>query len=326
MAKTIRIDPELARLSIGLNLASHFRLWAVGRHFTRLDNGSSKVSKKQLKATLKDFDIKYTRQHLRRLIKAGIGLFWYEDKHDLYLRSWENVACELTLIALIENQTLLSNKPGVTDVLLSPTGTLEQWEATIYAGWLYHRDNPIIARQTLEGLFGRTQDTLRCWEQTRLQKTLTIQNNYAQCASMNTADKTGPERINSYVAKTDEGATLRLIWQMPNTYKVKGIKEHPHRGQSKKVRKAVNEQLQQPAKLWRGGSPVCKLYFASSKRLKQHLKKHEGVYYLWRGRNRHKHGIYEATETGVWETQARERMQFGTERRIKAEGKLYMSY
>ena len=135
-----------------------------------------------------------------------------------------------------------------------------------------------------------------------------------------------PERLNSYIAKTDEGLKLRLIWQMPNSYRVKGIKEHQHKGQSKKVRRAVNEQLQQPANKRRGGSPVAKLYFDSSKSLKSFFKEHDGVYYLWRGRNRHKHGIYEATQTGVWETQVNERVQFGTERRIKAEDRLRMSY
>ena len=323
---TIRTDPELARISIGLNLASQFRLWVIARHLNRPEDGSGKVTKKQLKAILREFGIKYTRQHLRRLIKSGVNLFWYEDRHFLYLRSWQNVARELTQIAIEGNQNLLSNKAGVTDVLLSPIGTLEQWEATIYAGWLYHRDNPIISRETLEKLFNRTPETLRRWEQTRLQKTLTIQKNYAQCALMDTVDKVNPERLNSYVAKTNEGLKLRLIWQMPNSYKVRGIKEHQHRGQSKKVRKAVNIQLQQPANLWRGGSPVCKLYYNSSKKLKSHLKKYDGVYYLWRGRNRHKHGIYEATETGVWETQVNERVQFGTERRIKAEDRLHMSY
>jgi len=323
---TIRADPELARISIGLHLASQLRLWVIGRHLNRDENGSGKLAKKHLKVTLKGFGIKYTRQHLRRLIKSGGGLFWNEDRHFLYLRSWLHVARELTQIALIENQDLLSNKAGVTDVLLSPIGTLEQWEATIYGGWLYHRDNPIIARETLEKLFNRTPETLRRWEQERLQGTLTIQKNYAQCAFTDTVGKVNPERLNSYVAKTNDGLKLRLIWQMPNTYKTKGIKEHQHRGQSKKVRKAVNIQLQQPANDWRGGSPVCKLYFEGSKNLKSFLKEHEGVYYLWRGRNRHKHGIYEATETAIWETQVNERVQFGTERRIKAEDRLRMSY
>jgi hypothetical protein len=318
--QTLQLDPELARLSIGLHVAPQFRLWVVGRHLNRDEYGSGKVAKKEFFTALRNFGIKYSRQHRRRLLNSGECLFWNEDKKYLYIRSSQHVASELTQLAIDNNPTLLSNRAGVTEVYILSAGSLEQWEANIYAGWLDHRENPIISRETLEGLFGRTPETLRRWEQDRLQGTLTIQKNYAQCAFVDTMHKLNPERLNSYIAKTDEGAKLRLVWQMPNTYKVKGIKTHPHRGQSNKVRKAVNEQLQQPAKLWRGGSPVCKLYYGSSKRLKQHLKKYEGVFYLWRGRNRHKHGIYEATETGIWETQANERMQFGTERRIIKEG------
>jgi hypothetical protein len=323
--QTVQIDPELARIAIALHLAPQFRLWVVAKSITRTADGSGKVAKKEFFTALRNFGIKYSRQHRRRLLNSGERLFWNEDKKYVYVRSSQHVASELTQLAIDNNPALLSNRAGVTEVYIPSAGSLEQWEANIYAGWLDHRENPIIARETLEGLFNRTPETLRRWEQDQLEGTLTIQKNYAQCALVDTMEKVNPERLNSYVAKTDEGAQLRLVWQMPNTYIIKGIKTHAHKGQSKKVRKAVNVQLQQPANDWRGGSPVCKLYFEGSKNLKSFLKEHEGVYYLWRGRNRHKHGIYEATETGIWETQVNERMQFGTERRIKAEGRLYMS-
>lgn len=320
---TLRVDPELARISIGLHLAAHFRLWIVGRTLTRDENGSGKVSKKHLKAVLRQFSIVYTRQHINSLLRAGEGLFWNTDRKQIYIRSWAFVAKQLTQKAIDENRDLLSNKPGTKDVLLSPTGSLEQWEATIYAGWLYHRDHPTIARDTLEQLFNRTPETLRRWEEDHLQGTLTKQTNYAQTPCVAVVDHIQPERVNSYVAKTDQGAQIRLIWQISNTYKIKGVKEHPAKGQAPRVRKQVNQQLQQPANQWRGGSPVDQLYFETDKRLRAYLKEHEGVYYLWRGRNRHKHGIFEATATGWAETSAKERVAFGTERRLKKE--LYLS-
>ncbi len=57
---TLRVDPELARIAVGLHLASQFRLWIVTRHLTRIDKGSSKVSKRDLKATLSEYHITYT--------------------------------------------------------------------------------------------------------------------------------------------------------------------------------------------------------------------------------------------------------------------------
>lgn len=318
-APTIRIDPELARLSIGLNLASHFRLWAISRHLTRQDNGSSKVSRKDVKGILRHFGIRYTRQQVNHLIRSGEGLFWNADKNYIYLRSWAFVAKQLTQNTLDENRALLSNKPGVMQVSVSPAGSLEQWEATIYAGWLYYRDNPTIARSTLEKLFNRTANTLRRWEDDRLQCTLTKRKNYAQTPYMRVVDQAKPEPVFSYIAKTPEGAQVRLMWQVSNSYKVKGIKEHTAKGQAPKVRKQVNVQLQQPANYWRGGLPVVLLYFNNAKRLRSHLKSYEGVYYLYRGHNRHKHGIFEATDTGYPETSAKERVHFATERRLRGE-------
>lgn len=324
-AATLRVDPELARISIGLNLASPFRLWVIARHLTRLGNGSGKVSKSEFKSTLRQYNISYTRQHLNRLLRAGEGIFWNSNPHELYARSGQYVAKHLTQQALDEHRDLLLNKAGVTEVLLSPCGSLEQWEATIYAGWLNHRNNPTISRLVLSKLFNRSDDTLRRWESERLKGTLTIRKNYAQCASTRTWEKVQPQTTVAYVAKTRSGEQMRLMWQLPNTYKIKGIKTHRHNGQSKKVRKSVNQQLKQPANLWRGGSRALKLYHNSPKNLQDYLKVHDGVFYLWRGENRHTHGIFEATETGWSETTAKERVSFSQERAVKAAGKIRIS-
>lgn len=318
-APTIRADVELARFSVGLGSASNFRIWVIARHINRLENGSGKVSKKDIKAVLRQFKIDYTRQHINKLFRDGNDLFWNTDRKFLYLHGWKSVARALTQLAVDENPDLLSNKPGVKEMLLSPAGSLEQWEATIYAGWLAYRNDPKISRESLEKLFNRTPETLRRWEQDHLDGIVTIQTNYTQCADVDTMMKLNPARVSSYVAKTPEGYKVRLIWQSPNTYKTRGIKQHPHKGQAPKVRKAVNEQLQQPDNKWRVGLPVVKLYFDSQKRAKQHIKKHGGIVEMWRGRNKHKHGIYEATQTGTAETNATERVMFRTERRLRDE-------
>lgn len=322
---TVRVDPELARISIGLHLASEFRLWLIARALNRHADGSGKVSKKEFKATLHEFGVGYSRQHLRRLLNAGKHLFWDENKTSLYLRSSQFVARELTQKAIDEQPDLLENRAGVTDILLSPAGNLEQWEAMIYAGWLYYRNNPTISRMVLSKLFNRTADTLRHWESERLLNTVSIRKNYAQCDSAEVWEQIQPETTLSYVARTKDGEKARFLWQLSNTYSVKGIKEHRYKGQAKKVRKAVNQQLQQPANSWRGGSPVRKLYFDSPKLLRQHLKKYDGVYYLWCGENRHSHGIFEATATGWKETHAKERVSFSQEREAWAEGRVSLT-
>lgn len=325
LPKTLRVDPELARVAVGLGCAAGFRLWTIARHLTRMADGSSKVSKHALKQALRHYRIVYTRQHLNRLMRSGEGIFWNSNRHTLYIRSGSHVARCLTQQALDSCPDLLLNKPGVQDVLLSPCGTLEGWQAMIYAGWLTHRDNPTISRETLQKLFNRTPETLRRWEAIHLDNNLIVRTNFAQCASVETALNIMPERLNTYVANTPTGEQLRLIWQLPNSYTVKTIKTHRHRGQSKTVRKAVNQQLQHPANLWRGGSLVCKLYFDRPKLAQHHLAEHGGFIYLWRGENRHQHGIFEVTDNGWSETNSNERASFWHERVIKAMGDFYLT-
>ncbi len=320
--KTLRVDPELARIALGLHCASQFRLWIIARHITRSTDGSGKVQKADLKTALRKYHLTYTRQYLNSLLRQGEGLFWNSNRHTLYLRSGQFVAKQLTQHALDTCPDLLLNKAGVHDVLLSPRGKLEQWHATIYAGWLSYRNNPTISRVALEKLFNRTGKTLRQWEQQQLHHIVTPRKNYAQCASTETWNKARPQTTLSYIAQTKSGEQARFLWQLPNTYCVKGIRHHRHRGQSPKIRIAINHQLQKPTNLWRGGSQVCKLYFDTGKRLREHIKAHDGVYYLWRGENQHRHGIFEATETGWGETQAKERLNFHQERHIMAEGQV----
>ena len=323
-ASTIRVDPELARMAVGLHLASGFRLWSILRHLSREGDGSGKVARSDFKSALHHYRIDYSRQHLNKLLRDGEGLFWNTSRHEIYLRSSIFVAQQLTQRALDQNRDLLRNKPGVTEVLLSPCGSLEQWHATIYAGWLTHRNNPTISREVLSKLFNRDEDTLRRWEQNHLSKKVTVRKNYAQCASTETWNKVRPEPCLTYIAHTKEGYKARFLWQIPNTYRVKGIKTHHHGGQSKKVRKAVNQQLLKPANKWRGGSLIRKLYFDTSKQLRSYLKEYEGVYYLWRGTNRYDHGIFEATETGVGETFSKERVSFRCERRLWGEVRIQL--
>lgn len=165
---------------------------------------------------------------------------------------------------------------------------------------------------------------MRRWE-SLLEKYLKVRANYAQCAFYEIAETLQPARLDTYVAMTSQGEVMRLRWQLPNSYIVKRIKTHRHRGQSKKVRKVINHQLQQPVNLRRDGLPVCKLYFDKPKSLQDYLKHYDGIRYLWRGENHHRHGIFEATDRGWGETMSKERVSFRYERYIKQKGELRLS-
>lgn len=312
---TFRADPELTRLAIALNDASLMRLWIISRDVTRRSKGSGKVAKSALRAVLRRLNIAYSKSHFYRLLNAGNGFYWDISGSFLYIKSYQRVATRLSLLAEQKDPYLVAtNRPGVADVYVNVLGTLEQFEANCYSSWLYYRDHPQISREQLSILFSRTAETIRRWEEKRLAQTVTKRSNYAQCGNVNDYPYPIPIYANAYVAKVGKQRVMRLRWQLPNTYFTRGIKQHRHRGQSSKVRRFVNHELQQPANLWRGGLLRCKLYFDSSSRLKSYLEKHGGVGYLWLDENRHGHGVFEVTTSGITETHAHERDSFPAER------------
>lgn len=291
----------------------------MAREITRQSNGSGKIAKSALRAAFRRFRIAYHKQHFYRLLHAGNGRYWTIDDQFIYLTGYKNVARNLSLLAEQEDPRLIeTNRPGVPDVYVNIAGSLEQFEAAGYSAWLYYRDYPTISREVLSHLFGRTAETIRRWESTRLSQIVTKRSNYAQCSDLNDYPYPLPYHANSYVAKVGKRHVVRVRWQLPNTYFAKGIKQHRHRGQSQKVRRTVNHELQQPAKQWRGGLLGCKLYFDSPTKLQGYTEKYGGARYLWLDQNQHGHGLFEATSSGITETQARERESFWRERELMA--------
>ena len=327
----VRVDPDLGRLTVALHVASLFRLWVVGRDVVRRGNGSGQVAKASLKDALAAEGVTYSKGHFNHLLRQGAGLFWDLDHtcKRLFLRAPKPVARQLTRRALALDLGLIDrDPPGVRDVYLSPAGSHEQWEAMIYAGWMADRNHPTIARETLERLFRRDQDTLRRWEQQCLDEMLTIRKNYAQLANpQGEFYDLIPEHAESYLAqlrwKGQITEAIRIYWRLPNTYQVQGIRQHPHKGQASKVRKVVNEELDQfsdeqsaenmPAAVMRGGLPKIKLYFNNEKALRRYVRKHGGFGYAWRGENRHGHGMFEPCRNGYVFTHAKERAGYKRE-------------
>ncbi|MBZ0296231.1 MAG: hypothetical protein K8L99_26970 [Anaerolineae bacterium] len=309
VAPEIRVDTELGRACIQLNKAALYRLYVIARELTRAESGSGKVSRQQLKAALKAYQIAYTRRHINRLLAQGEGLFWRARQHHLYLLNPARVAVQL---AMLEPAIFATNRPGSRDMLLSPVGALEQWEAMLYAGWLAHRSDPTISRAALEGLFWRNQDTLRRWEQQRLDHIITIQANYCQCPNSERFFEEIPVHRLEYVAavrfKGHVEKEVRLYWRMPNSYHTRTIREYPHKGQARKVREAVNDTLDEPADEKRGGGSTRRRYFENPRHLRKHVEKHGKPGYLWMGVNRYGRRLWEINRDGFLYTHVNERL------------------
>ena len=181
-ARTRSAWTMIFRLAISLSCAAEFRLWIVGRDITRCANGSGIISKKALKARLKALGVSYTPRHFNRLLAHGARLFWHRTAHTIYLRSIINVARDL-----VQASPIHDNFPGVRDVYLDVSGTLEEWEAMLYAGWIAHRSyssDITIARETQAVLFNRHENTIRRWEQTHLAEVISKHINYAHASDL----------------------------------------------------------------------------------------------------------------------------------------------
>ena len=333
----IKIDPELARLAVGLNKTGEYFVWCVGHHFF---GDPGRTSRDQLFEKIQSTGVITSRRHLNRLIKQGEGLFWGLDPHgNVYLRGWVKVSDQLTQVARQTHPQLIqTNLPGARCVFIAIGDNLTHFKAQIYAGWLAYRQDPTIARDTLTTLFNCTRTTLRNWERT-LGPQLKTAPNYAQTA----LDPKQNDQIAGYIPShsynyvTQQGH-IRIRWRQPNTYHTAGIREHTHKGQARKARTAaVKTAWYQPVEL---GAPanlpypmeklafdrshrVPKQYFQSPEELQRLLKRltkkgkpgatPQTPRYVYLGPDHYHHGIWELSLDGYITTKATERLAIKAE-------------
>jgi hypothetical protein len=234
----VRGDSEVGRLCIALDLKSQLRLACIAHDLNTEQGGSGWLHKEAFRKELEALGINYTERHYRRLLEQGNGLFWWVGETHLKLIAKKLVGAALTKEALRENPALVeSNIPGLKrDVLLPVHGSLEQWEALIYAGWIAAKKNPDISRERLAILFNRTVKTIRRWEREHLEGIVTTTPNRAQSADLDAFEETNHYNYEVTVPLPTGGVRLeaRTGRQKPNTYH-STIQLHRHRGQARKV-------------------------------------------------------------------------------------------
>jgi hypothetical protein len=323
--KPIRVDWEMGRLSIPLSLAPQYRFWVLGREITRTGDGSGVITRRALWQKIQAYRISYTKRHFNRLLAEGEGLFWHRSGKHIYLSGIQPVAREMTRMAQAKAIPTEYNAPGNREVLLDPSGSLEQWHGMLYAGWFTGRAakgkwDVTISRAALSLLFGRDETTLRRWEENRLKNILTIRHNVAQWVEDESDLSPIPDHAQPYVAriKTTEGFSheVRLMWQIPNTYHA-ALPMHSHTGQASKVRRAVNS-IDDPADIQSGGQN--RRYYPSPKNLHATHRSRKfrmgllgdvnrRIYVYLGTQPRNKRGVFEYTAQAVPITHQAEREQ-----------------
>jgi len=323
---TIAVDPELARLAIGLKQAPQFRLWMVLLQMVR-DTNRLRISRADLVAALPKYGIKVSERNLRRWLRQGHGLFWNVTDEFIYFISYEKVAHALVKMALEKNlpDLIETNQPGKRGMYIDVSGSLQRFEAHIYAAWLAYREVPAIARSTLSALFNREARILRQWDKLANIKVIT---NEVQFTSNHFADV--PEHAYMYQAKIGNGKTeTRFRARMSNTYRPPSIQEHLERGQSRRVFRTIREYLEsiEPAGgCERGGGsdapigglkPTGRRYFASLRRAKSHAK-HKGdcERYVFLGQDKYGRHIWDYSPDGRQRTRTGEAVPLRKQRKF----------
>lgn len=326
--REVRVDPELGRVALGLNLTAPLRVWLVLRqHFGQ----PGWTDRQTLYAALQGAGVTLSRRHFNRLLKEGEGLFWgLTGNGRVHARGIIRVVKEITARALAENPDLVAtNTPGVRDVYLRVDGPLTAFKARLYAGWLTHRENPRIARATLCKLFACTRETLWAWE-ALLPRTLEVIPSYTQIALDPRDDErlAGciPAHAYNYLTRHNQ---VRIRWQSPNVYRTRLLRQHPRNGQSRKARVAAAKVIRdsRPAEKSAGGRPdnrrlafgrdhwEPRQYFASAACFRAFVRRQgaraqaaplDGQRSVFRGYDRREHAIYELALddellTGAWE-------------------------
>jgi hypothetical protein len=290
----ILVDPGFGPLALAVAGPGVFRLWLLAKHIDRLNQGRGLVEREKLIEALQAYGLTYSQRQLLRLLKAGEkARLWQRRGRFLaltsYVRAWEYLSTRLTLSGSVD--IVDSTKPQ-RKVYIDITGDLADFEASIYAAWLYtqkRRDKDLIlSRELLSRIWSRSIPTLLDWEQRAGIRTTP---HYKQTRSTNpelvpTAEQNGS--VTPYLALVDGQEVQGWFWQAPNSYEViKAPREHPHAGQRRKCRKARNHVLDTLPVDTQGDGQ--RLYFQSYKSARSNLRRRDGpptVVFVLLGRHR----------------------------------------
>lgn len=308
---TVAGDPESARLAVALKLSAQLRVYFVMLQMTRETN-VNRILRKDLAARLSQMGINVS-EGARRWLYQGKGIFWNLSETHVYLIGQVRVALNLVKLAVERKLINLigTNRPGKRGMYIDVSGSLQQFEASTYAAWYAHRENPTIARSTLAALWNREPRILRQWEKLAGVDVITSE---AQYHPEHFADV--PEHAYMYQAAIGGGRSeTRFRARMVNTYHSPSIKQHHKRGQSRRVFHAVTEYLEsiQPAGNCEQGEgsnaptgglkPTGRRYFTDSKKARSSAKRSGNrERYISLGTDKHGRAIFDYAPDGIQRT------------------------
>lgn len=163
---TVQLDPELARLAVGLGFALPLLAWAAGRKADQAGRGI--VSEMQIVDALRTSGGKADVKAVRRWVQAGAGVFFQTSPIGIHLTGYARASERLTALAFERElpDLVMTNPTGAPFVFVPVAHSKKEWAANIYAAWHNGRADQTrqISRFTLERLWNTTRAQLLKWE------------------------------------------------------------------------------------------------------------------------------------------------------------------
>jgi hypothetical protein len=269
-ASAIRADVELARLALGLKLSPAFRLWAILHDMSR--EGRQGFTLSELFTRCGQLGVKGCRRYARRVIYAGVGLFWnYDPATDkVYPAGYVTLSQRLTERAAIFGLPNLyeTNTVGrLRDMYIPVIGTSTDFEAAVLSSWYAAHNNPTISRHTLSLLFNRSAAVIRLLEKRAGVDPVT---NTVETTNLDTVPRGVDGELRRDVKwETNRRGITTYTYRIPNTYHAGTIRQHNRRGQGRRAASIVYQLIQSdrlaglcaagrnPARLNRTGRIYC---------------------------------------------------------------------
>lgn len=244
-----------------------------------------------------------TRRTVYHWLRQGNGLFWnYQNGMATWIGQ-ARVAARLTEHAIKAGRAecVISHKPGGYAQAVDVSGRLADFEARVYAAWI---DGKMLANETQERLWNRSRQQLYRW---RKKAGIETERNFAQ--THHVEDRRIPDNCYGTAFTVDGQLTAGVRWQRPNTYHAaEPSRQHAHRGQGYKVRRAVNAVLdlfQEALVSCVESYPARSQYWHDPRALKRSLKRFlRGDWhtdYCYRKSSRGGYSIWELMPPDQWQ-------------------------
>lgn len=255
-ATTIKIYSELGRLADAIGEDRYLRIWYGLR---LLDDGRGWLTDgQQTRRELLALGVAPSQQALRKLLRAGDGVWWHLDRghgktRTIAISGLKAISIYVARTAQQKDIPDIDRLPGrAIEVPVGALGgSLLQWRSMLAQVWVAGSKDQQrrVDWSTLEACWQRSRNTLRGRFERR---GVSIIHNYAvlplSALQPNSGYHWGKLPSAAGCSRTIINGIPYLLWQRPNTYRAGG--QQAAKGMTRKVHRAVKHALAIPPRAY----------------------------------------------------------------------------